>query len=68
VDGGILHGRSVLIEDGRIFLTFLSGRRLAWFERSEALAVYGISVVVLLLGLLGTGLWRGLRRLRRTSS
>ncbi len=68
VDGGILHGRSVLFEDGRIFVGWMSGRRLSWFERSEALAAYAGLVALLVLFLLGTGLWRGLRRLRRKSS
>ncbi len=68
MDGGILDGRSVLFDDGHIFLGWMSGRRLSWFERSEALAAYGGLVVLLLLMLLGTGLWRGLRRLRRRSS
>jgi hypothetical protein len=64
VTGVLFDGATVLIEDGHLYLHMVEAERVSPLGSSTALFVYVIVLALLVLALIGFGIFRLIRRIR----
>ena len=65
---GIAAGATLLIEDDRLYVLFLEGRRVSAFATSTAIAIYVGAFALLVLTAFGWGILLVVRRMRRAGA